>query len=474
MKKFKTFKTFRKKLEIIDNILIKKYVILFHFFFLVIIYYSISDYSKFYDILPYAKNINKKSKILNEIFKSRKLFINDSNITLEYIQYVRKKIKLYYNNYSNDSLNTNIKFDENFFPIRKDQLNFTEFGKLCVEEKLIDSNKIKPSNNPQISIIVPAFNRRHSIKKSIRSIQNQSLKNIEIIIVDDCSTDNSMEVYNELLDDDPRIRLFIHLKNMGLWRARISGFLYSRGKYIIPFDSDDLYSDNYVLEDLYNLIEKYNLDSVKMLYRLIFDYNNLTSNALPFDINYNYTEIVYKENIGKDNWEKLNWGFGLIWNRLTRSDLYTKGLSLLSSRVLNIYKNFCEDQWWNRIIDITSNNMLIVKRFGYLYFQDKNGSGKIRTGTESQRDKMIQEFITFLYFDYELLPKEDSKKYIIRKLYKYDKRNKRIVLNGFKSNFYILDNLLNILIQDPYVSKEDKEYVNKLLTDSLKRQGKMQ
>ena len=321
MKKFKTFKTFRKKLEIIDNILIKKYVILFHFFFLVIIYYSISDYSKFYDILPYAKNINKKSKILNEIFKSRKLFINDSNITLEYIQYVRKKIKLYYNNYSNDSLNTNIKFDENFFPIRKDQLNFTEFGKLCVEEKLIDSNKIKPSNNPQISIIVPAFNRRHSIKKSIRSIQNQSLKNIEIIIVDDCSTDNSMEVYNELLDDDPRIRLFIHLKNMGLWRARISGFLYSRGKYIIPFDSDDLYSDNYVLEDLYNLIEKYNLDSVKMLYRLIFDYNNLTSNALPFDINYNYTEIVYKENIGKDNWEKLNWGFGLIWNRLTRSDL---------------------------------------------------------------------------------------------------------------------------------------------------------
>ena len=92
MKKFKTFKTFRKKLEIIDNILIKKYVILFHFFFLVIIYYSISDYSKFYDILPYAKNINKKSKILNEIFKSRKLFINDSNITLEYIQYVRKKL----------------------------------------------------------------------------------------------------------------------------------------------------------------------------------------------------------------------------------------------------------------------------------------------------------------------------------------------------------------------------------------------
>ena len=65
--------------------------------------------------------------------------------------------------------------------------------------------------------------------KSIRSIQNQSLKNIEIIIVDDCSTDDSNKYYKYLLETDERIRVFIHLKNMGVWRSRLDGFLYSKG-----------------------------------------------------------------------------------------------------------------------------------------------------------------------------------------------------------------------------------------------------
>ena len=87
--------------------------------------------------------------------------------------------------------------------------------------------------------------------KSIRSIQNQSFKNIEIIIVNDCSTDNSSKYFNYLLETDPRIRIFHHLQNMGCWRSRLDGFLYSRGKYIIYFDMGDIYSDEFVLEDAY-------------------------------------------------------------------------------------------------------------------------------------------------------------------------------------------------------------------------------
>ena len=92
--------------------------------------------------------------------------------------------------------------------------------------------------------------------KSIRSIQNQSLKNIEIIIVDDCSTDNTSNIFPYLLKTDPRVRIFTHLKNMGVWRSRIDGFLYSRGEYVIHFDVGDLYEDNLVLEDAYNIAKK--------------------------------------------------------------------------------------------------------------------------------------------------------------------------------------------------------------------------
>jgi cellulose synthase/poly-beta-1,6-N-acetylglucosamine synthase-like glycosyltransferase len=132
------------------------------------------------------------------------------------------------------------------FKNRTDKLNYKEFIKLCNSERLIKTNISKSEKNPSISVILPSFNKEKDLMKSIKSIQNQSLKNIEIIIVDDCSTDNSSKYYKNLLETDSRIRVFLHLKNMGVWRSRLDGFLYSKGKYILHFDTGDLFEDNYV------------------------------------------------------------------------------------------------------------------------------------------------------------------------------------------------------------------------------------
>ena len=218
--------------------------------------------TKFYDILPKI-NLNKKEKNLKDIFNSRELFISDNNLTNEYIQFIRPINEEEDKNYT-------IKLYENLEP--KDYENsaratkkysFEEYYNICTNEKLIYEEKMETSNEPLISVIAVSFNKEQIIMKSIRSIQNQSLKNIEIIIVNDCSTDNSKNILKNLLDNDPRIRVFTHLKNLGLWRSRLDGFLYSRAKYIIHFDVDDQYTDNYVLEDSYNLVTKYQLDSVK-------------------------------------------------------------------------------------------------------------------------------------------------------------------------------------------------------------------
>ena len=230
-----------------------------------------------------------------------------------------------------------------------------------------------------VSIIIPVYNSCKYVEKCVRSVFDQTYKNLEIIIVDDCSNiNNILDIYNNILITDPRIRIFFHSTNMGVWRTRIDGFLYSRGKYIMTLDPDDLYEDNYVLEDMYNLMEKYELDSAKMLYRLIYDFNNFNNNTIPFEMKYNYNEIVSRAKIDNYNLEKLHFGFGVIWNRITRSDVYAKGLTLLSDNVLNLYKNFCDDQWWNRIGDESSNNFLIVKRIGYLYYQDPNGPSRMK------------------------------------------------------------------------------------------------
>ena len=424
----------------------------------------------FYELLPFVGENMEKPNFLIEIFESNKLYINDANISKEYIKYIRgieKKDRTVNNTY----LWKDKTFSEESFIKRKDQLNYKEYGKLCFEEKLINFKKYEISKNPLISIIVPVYNKKDIILKSIRSIQNQSIKNIEIIIVDDDSNDNSYKIYNYLIESDPRIRIFYHLKNLGVWRTRIDGFLYSKGKYIIHFDAGDLYEDNYVLEDAFNIIQKYNIDSVKMICRFIYDYQNMSKSKLAIKIKDNFTKIAFKPNINRYDYKYFK-NNGWIWTTLVKRNIYTKSLILLSERILNIYKNYCEDIWWRRLVKYVSESFLIIKRYSYLYFKNGKGEGDYKFSTEDEKNKMIQEELGFLYFNLEFLSKKDNKSGIINRLRKMN-NNKLLINCGFlKTKFYLLDNLINEFIEDKFVSTTDKIFLKKLLKESKARQFK--
>ena len=183
-------------------------------------------------ILPRIE-LEKENKISNieEIFKSRRLYITDKNITNKYINYLRPINETKENKYRK-VLYKNLLFENYSATIRNDTINLEQFYKICYEGKLIDPNKFHLTDNPLISIILPLYNKKDQILRSIRSIQNQSFKNIEIIIVDDASTDGVKCLLENFFVEEPRLRIFTHLKNMGVWRSRMDGFLYSRGKYI--------------------------------------------------------------------------------------------------------------------------------------------------------------------------------------------------------------------------------------------------
>ena len=88
---------------------------------------------------------------------------------------------------------------------------FYEFRRINSENKLLEENpNFKESLNPDITVVLTMYNQAHCIYKAIRSVQNQSIKNIEIIVVDDCSENNSTDVIKEYQKEDPRIILIAH------------------------------------------------------------------------------------------------------------------------------------------------------------------------------------------------------------------------------------------------------------------------
>ncbi|MBR9961668.1 glycosyltransferase family 2 protein [Anaerostipes sp. Marseille-Q3525] len=107
---------------------------------------------------------------------------------------------------------------------------------------------------PLISVIVPVYNVEKYLKKCVDSITSQTYKNLEILLVDDGSTDSSGQICNEFEKNDARIKV-IHKKNGGLSDARNAGLDRAKGQYYAFIDSDDYIQDN-TIEIMLNAIKK--------------------------------------------------------------------------------------------------------------------------------------------------------------------------------------------------------------------------
>lgn len=114
--------------------------------------------------------------------------------------------------------------------------------------------------NPKVSIIVPAYNTEKYINKCLTSLINQTYKNIEIIVVNDGSTDNTNEIVENFAYSDDRIKLF-NIENSGVSNARNFAIKNSTGNYIAFVDSDDYISSNYI-EIMLSCALENNLDLV--------------------------------------------------------------------------------------------------------------------------------------------------------------------------------------------------------------------
>ena len=108
---------------------------------------------------------------------------------------------------------------------------------LCQEKEL--KNDMMEKESPLVSVIIPVYNAHNSIAKTLQSVINQTYTNLEIVVVNDGSTDESLDIIKTYAVEDPRIVVF-DKQNEGLVQARKSGIDIATGKYIQYLDSDDI------------------------------------------------------------------------------------------------------------------------------------------------------------------------------------------------------------------------------------------
>ncbi len=163
----------------------------------------------------------------------------------------------------------------------------------------------------KISVIIPVYNVKDYLSECLDSVVNQTIKDIEIICIDDGSTDGSSDILNEYSIKDERF-VVINQKNQGLSVARNNGLSIATGDYVAFLDSDDYLLNNDYYEKLYNACEKYNADiSVASIIR-----GNEIKSKYIFKVDKEEVETVYYNKLVLCDVPDSNY----VWNKLYRRD----------------------------------------------------------------------------------------------------------------------------------------------------------
>ncbi len=176
-------------------------------------------------------------------------------------------------------------------------------------------------NKPKISVIIPIYNVEKYLRECLDSVINQTLKEIEIICVDDGSTDNSGKIIDEYARKDKRIKV-VHKKNEGAGIARNIGIKIATGKYLSLIDSDDTYNLQ-MLNKLYNRAEQDQLDIVVCRSQAIDMRNNkiiktdwtIKQQLLPNEKIFNYKMLPKYT---------FQWCIGWSWDKLYNREFVIK------------------------------------------------------------------------------------------------------------------------------------------------------
>ena len=249
--------------------------------------------------------------------------------------------------------------------------------------------------NPKVSIIIPVYNVEKYISECLDSCINQTLQDIEIIIVDDCGSDKSIDIVKEYAKKDSRIKIIYNKQNQGPFVSRNNAAIKASGEYLLCLDSDD-FLDLKACEIAYNATKDGYYDIVKFnAYNYDRNIADILGTALDnrsFESLEEYANYIYKQK------DCPRWS---LWSIIVKRDIYLKAVEIVD---LKDKITMAEDALMSFVLWNLSNKFCHICDILYYYRQNENST------TKSSCNNVIEKNIQDLIFVINKI-KEISKKY---------------------------------------------------------------
>ena len=298
-------------------------------------------------------------------------------------------------------------------------------------------------NNPKISILIPVYNVEKYISRCIDSILAQTYQDFEIVIINDCTPDNSIDIIQQYIKKDSRIILLHNECNKGLMYSRYAGYSNAKGEYIIFVDSDDSLPED-ALETLIGAIENTDSDIVAGCYTYISPngknqyYQNKLSNGgeskdtilqsfFNAEFSFSLCGKIYKRNIFENNTFTIYPDFTNSEDTFLSSEIISKNytISVVDKSVYNYYLNSesssnrrlsksrisCILKTWEQLFSVSKNSKNLLSAYDkYIFFY-------LRSYIKSDYDK--KQFMPRYsnYFTFKTIREQENN--IISAIYTY-------------------------------------------------------
>ena len=341
-----------------------------------------------------------------------------------------------------------------------------KYLKLCNKTNIYRFYFPNKSKKPKVSIISPIYNNGKYLYRFLNSIYNQNFNEIEIILIDDFSSDNTLNLIKLYQKRDKRIILIRNKKNCGTFKSRNLGILASKGEYVILPDPDDILSRN-SLKTLYILANKYKYEMIR--FNIYFGNNRI---YLYSQIKAIKSKAVFKPEIqiylyyatGKLKYIDYN-----VANKFIKRMALIKALNLLGKKYLNIYLKTFEDQLLNFILYRTVSSFYFLKRIGYYYIINPSSITSKDYDSEYVKNSFINLKIIFSFSKNNNIEKNMFNEFFNFFVIGKSMLNRTNLMTDNKE-FFI--KAMNMFIQNDFVSIKVKNYMillkNKIIANNNK------